>query len=43
MKEMFPNWSKNKYYKKMGFKYKIVCSLIYKRKFNLLKKILKVN
>lgn len=43
MKEKFPNWSKNKYYKKMGFKYKIVCNLIYKRKFNLLKKILKVN
>lgn len=43
MKENFPNWSKNKYYKKMGFKYKIVCNLIYKKKFNLLKKILKVN
>ena len=43
MKEKFPNWSKNKYYKKMGFKYKIVCNLIYKKKFNLLKKILKVN
>ena len=43
MKEKFPNWSKNKYYKKMRFKYKIVCNLIYKRKFNLLKKILKVN
>ena len=43
MKEKFPNWSKNKYYKKMNFKYKIVCNLIYKKRFNLLKKILKVN
>ena len=43
MKEKFPNWSKNKYYKKMNFKYKIVCNLIYKKRLNFLKKILKVN
>lgn len=43
MNDKFPKWSKNKYYKKMNFKYKIVCNLIYKKKFNFLKKILKVN
>lgn len=43
MHDKFPNWAKNKYYKKMNFKYKIVCNLIYKKKFGLLKKILKVN
>lgn len=43
MQDKFPKWSKNKYYKKMNFKYKIVCNLIYKKKLGLLKKILKVN
>lgn len=43
MKDEFPKWSTNKYYKKMNFKYKIVCNLIYKKKFNFLKKILRVN
>lgn len=43
MKDKFSDWSKNKYYKKMNFKYKIVCNLIYKKKISLLKKILKVN
>ena len=42
MNDKFPNWSKNQYYKKMNFKYKIVCSLIYKKKFGLLKKILRI-
>ena len=43
MKDKFSDWSKNKYYKKMNFKYKIVCNFIYKKKISLLKKILKVN
>lgn len=43
MHDKFPNWSKNKYYKKENLRYKIVCHLIYKKKFNLLKKILKIN
>lgn len=41
MKEKFPNWNKNKYYQTRNIKYKIVCRLIYKEKFNLLKIILK--
>lgn len=41
IKERFPKWNKNKYYKTQNFKYKIVCSLIYKEKFKLLKLILK--
>lgn len=41
MKERFPDWNKNKYYKRQSIKYKIVCTLIYKEKFKLLKLILK--
>ena len=41
MKEKFPKWRKNKYYKKQSWKYKIVCNLIYLRKLNLLRKVLK--
>lgn len=41
MKEKFPNWRKNKYYKREGVKYKIVCTLIYFKKINLLRKLLK--
>jgi len=41
MKERFPNWNKNEYYKNMSLKYKIVCNLIYKEKIKLLKIILK--
>lgn len=41
MKEKFPNWFKNKYYKTMNIKYKIICTLLYKEKLNLLKIILK--
>ena len=43
MEDKFPSWCKNKYYKKMNLKYKIVCNLIYKKKFRILKKILKIN
>ncbi len=40
MKEKFPNWRKNKYYKMQSLKYKIVCNIIYLKKIRLLKKIL---
>lgn len=41
IKDKFPNWNKNKYYKKQGLKYKIVCNLIYHKQFKLMKLILK--
>jgi len=41
MKELFPNWKKNKYYKTEKFKYKVVCNLIYMKKLKLLKQVLK--
>lgn len=41
MKEKFPNWRKNIYYRREGMKYKIVCNLIYFKKINLLRKLLK--
>jgi len=37
----FPNWQKNKYYKKQSLKYKIVCSLFYKEQYKILKLLLK--
>lgn len=43
MKDKFPKWNKNKYYKKQSLKYKIVCSLINREHFGLLKMILKSN
>ena len=41
MKTLYPNWNKNKYYKKQNIKYKIVCNLFYKRRYGLLKLMLK--
>ena len=41
IKENFPNWKKNVYYKKQNIKYKIICTLAYNKKIKLLKKILK--
>ena len=41
MKKDFPNWRKNKYYRKQNLKYKIVCELAFNKKIKLLKKILK--
>ncbi len=41
MKQKYPKWKKNKYYKMHGIKYKIICSLFYKKKYKLLKSILK--
>ena len=42
MKNNFPSWDKNIYFKKQNIKYKIVCKLVYDKKINLLKKILKI-
>ncbi len=42
MKNNFPSWDKNIYFKKQNIKYKIVCKLVYYKKINLLKKILKI-
>lgn len=41
MKKDFPNWRKNKYYRKQNLKYKIVCELAFNKKIKLLKKILR--
>lgn len=40
MKEKFPKWRKNKYYKMQSIKYKIICELFYHKKFIILNKIL---
>lgn len=39
MKNKFPNWSKNKYYIKMDFKYKIICNLLYLKQYWIVKLI----
>ena len=41
IKEKYPNWYKNKYYKRKNIKYKIVCKSFYKKNYKLLKLILK--
>lgn len=41
MRDEFPKWKGNIYYKKKDLKHKIVCSLFYKKKYNILKLILK--
>lgn len=40
MKLYFPNWTNNKYLKHNSLKYKIVCYLIYKKYFKLLRMLL---
>ncbi|MBP3463609.1 MAG: glycosyltransferase [Clostridia bacterium] len=40
MKEKFPNWRKNRYYKMQSLKYKIICNLFYYKQKNLLRIIL---
>lgn len=40
MKEKFPRWAKNKYLKSKGFKYKMVCNLLYHKQIKVLKKII---
>ena len=41
MKEKFPNWDKNKYYKERNIRYKIVCHLFYRNKLKLAKLVLR--
>ena len=41
MRDEFPKWKGNIYYKKKDLKHKIVCGLFYKKKYNILKLILK--
>lgn len=41
IKEKYPNWRKNKYYKKENLKYKVVCNLFYLQQYSLLKILLK--
>ena len=41
MKEKFPKWRKNKYYKKENIKYKIICELLYLNKIKLVKLLLR--
>lgn len=41
IKKEFPNWNKNIYFKKENLKYKIVCNLIYNRRYKLLKILLR--
>lgn len=41
MHESFPRWQKNKYYKTLDIKYKLVCMLIYYNQLRLLKRLLK--
>lgn len=43
LKEKFPNWRKNKYFKKENIKYKIICNLFYYGKINLIKILLRGN
>lgn len=40
MKEKFPKWRKNKYYRVQSWKYKIICNLSYYKNIKLLKLIL---
>ena len=42
MNNYFPNWQNNIYYKKSGYKIKLVCNLVYKKKFKLLNYLKKV-
>lgn len=41
IEKKFPKWYKNKYYKKEGIKYKLICYLFYKEKINLVHKFIK--
>ena len=41
MKSQYPNWNQNSYYKQMGIKFKIICTLFYKKQYWLLKLLLK--
>ena len=36
MKNKFPKWRQNKYYRKQTLKYRIMCNLLFKEKFKLI-------
>ena len=42
MDKEFPNWKNNIYYLKSGYKIKLICNLVYKKKFKLLNYLKKV-
>lgn len=42
MREKYPNFTKNKYFKKYGFKRKLMCKLIYNGKYKFIKKLRKL-
>ena len=42
MKEKYPNFTKNKYFKKYGFKRKLISKLIYNGKYKLIKELRKL-
>lgn len=42
MKEKFPDWNKNIYFKQTSFKLKLICWLAYHKKYGIIKLILKV-
>ncbi len=42
MDKEFPNWKNNPYYLKSGYKIKLICNLVYKKKFKLLNYLKKV-
>lgn len=42
IKEKFPNWKHNPYYKKSSIKLKIICTLAYNRQIKILKVIKKI-
>lgn len=42
MKNKYPNFTHNKYYKKCSFKYKLVCNLSYHKLYGLLKLLMRV-
>ncbi len=41
MKEKFPKWRNNKYYKKENIKYKIICNLFFNNQISLARKLLR--
>ena len=42
IKDKFPDWRKNKYYKKSSIKLKIICNLAYNKQYFLLKLLTKL-
>lgn len=42
IKVNFPNWRKNKYYKKKSLKFKAVCNLVYLKQFKIVKLLKKI-